>query len=153
LSATVMFAPFNFEGVVLLPQDSRALLLDVKCVLHGQPAFLQGPLGVGVDDVRVYIDTIEITDAVTSCLRKAIDKADQAKLKAQYRTALDQWLAVEAKLGASHPGDTSHDAEIADKLVNTVPLSTTLDRLGNRKTGASGNLHIFNFLYSQIDIA
>lgn len=86
-------------------------------------------------------------------MRAKLDTLDQHVLKAQYKRALDAWLDLEGKLGGAYPAnDLAGERAKAQQLLATVPLSATLDRLGNRRAGWGGHLHIFNFLYTLIEI-
>lgn len=154
LSETVSLVPFRYEHLVDIPLAQREVLLDVSVSLYGSSTFdnVGGLLGTGPEDMRVYLNGADLSPAVIFCLRANLDAMDQVVLKQQYKAALDSYLIMGQKLGGAYPGDLVADRAAAQQLLLTNPLSAALDRLGNHQAGWSGNLHIFNFLYRQIDI-
>lgn len=155
LEEILTFAPFNYEYVVALPTENRDQIIDVLFRIHGKPTLTsnQSLLGTGCEDVRVYLDTVEVTPSILKVLRSLLDARDQVQLKAEYKTALDHWLHLEKKLGAAYPiQDFAGESARAQALVNTTPLSSLLTKLGDHAAGWSGQLHLFHYLYCQISI-
>lgn len=152
---TVTFKVFNYEHNVSSPSQNRDLLTDIYLSLHGHPTYLETGrrAGIGLEDLRVYLDSYDITNSVIACLRNNLDAVDQVQLKSQYEHALNNWLLLEEKLEAAYPGKgINKDRAIAKHLLETKPLSANLAKLGDQTAGWGGNLHIFNFIYCQLNI-
>lgn len=149
------FAALNYEHIVFLPSADSEQLLDVKLSFHSGPGMTsEGNLfGVGVDDVHVYLNDRDFTPLIIADLQGKLDTLDQHELKTQYRRALDAWLDLETKLADAYPtNDLAAERATAQQLLATVPLSSTLNKLGDRRAGWGGRLHIFNFLYTVIEV-
>jgi hypothetical protein len=148
------FAPLNHEGVIAFPLEDRTNLEFVWCQLNGSanPPGAGLARGVFPNDIRVYIDNIEITPSVIVELQKKIASRNVADVQTQYKAALDARLRLETAFGAAYPGDTARDTALAAQLSANPTPSSLLNRLGDEQVGSGGSLHIFNFLYEQIII-
>ena len=134
-----------------LSRHQRELLEDVLFELRGHPTTdserLKGP-----DDVRLYFEDVDVTEVYLEELRSLLDLQNQDDLASEYARSLDNWVSMARKLGAAYGGDPEADAERAEELKAVRPVSGLLDRLGNTNAGYAGYLHLFNFLYSDIDV-
>ena len=159
ISETINFVPYNYEYTFSAPRTDRLLIQDLLLSIHGAPSFTHpgGALGVSCNNVHFYIDGIDFTEPLLENLRINITKEDPKQIKDQYAFALNKWIELEDKMGAAYGNsDLQKEKDIVDKLLSTVPLSSTISQLGEvalDKYGWGGNLHIFNFLYKEIDIA
>jgi hypothetical protein len=150
-SFELRFGPLNFEHRVTLPRHQRELLEDVLFELRGHPTTdserLKGP-----NDIRLYFEDVDVTEAYLEELRSLLDLQNQDDLAAAYAKALDNWISMARKLGAAYGGDPEADAERAEELKAIRPISSLMDKLGSVNAGYSGYLHLFNFLYSDVDV-
>lgn len=154
INDTLIFTPFNYEHIVFLPEADREQFVDVKISLHGQPHLTDtgGSLGTGCEDVHFYVDSIDFTPLLVEDLGRKLDSLDQDLLLRQYKLALDGWLELEKRMGAYPEPDLAKEQRAADRLLSIRPLSKNLEQLGHHTAGWSGNLHIFNFLYTFIPL-
>lgn len=154
LEGASVFGAYTYERVVRLPAENREQLLDFELALWGQAqgSGLPSPGPSGTPrDIRVYFDSEDITAAVLSILKAGLDQMNQDDLGRQYLAGMQRFLSMEAQLGqSSASSDLVQAANRAQALSATRPLSSLLDRLGSRGLGAFHNLHIFNFLFTEI---
>lgn len=150
-SFELRFGPLNFEHRVTLPQHQRELMEDVLFELRGHPTTdserLKGP-----DNIRLYFEEVDVTEAYLDELRALLDLQDQNDLATSYARVLDNWISMARKMGAAYGGDPETDAERAEELKAVRPISSLMDKLGSVSAGYAGYLHLFNFLYSSVDV-
>lgn len=156
ITERITFVPFNYEYAFPVPQTDRNLVKDLLISIYGSPsAHHPGNfVGISCNDVRFYVDGIDLTAAFIESLKILLSGLDQAVLKTQYSVALERWLDLEEKLGAAYgTTELAKEREIARQFIETTPLSNNLNKLGDVKGGGwGGNLHIFNFLYRDITL-
>ncbi len=168
LGGELRFEPLRYEHIIPLPTHRWTDIRDILMTIHGNPT--KALHFQSVENVHIHLNEHNITPAVLECLKTKIDTGDQDVLKLQYQNALDKWMELVKKLIKERPanevynfysGYTTIDREEKkkDEFVKKVPLSENLDQLGSfpknpgKKEGNwSGNLHIFNYLYTYIDI-
>ncbi len=153
---TINFKIFNSEHTVLIPSQDINLLTDIYLQIYGHPSYLETgrQVGIGLDDLHVYLNQYDVTNSIIVRLRNNLDNMDQERVKSQYKKALDNWLKLEENLGATYPGKgIGKDRDIAKRNLEMQPISANLSKLGDMTSGWGGNLHIFNFLYKQIDLS
>ncbi len=170
VSASIDFRPLSYEQTFAHIEADKENLIDIYLSINGKPLITNdASSGKSLNGIRVYYHyhkgfnpddreeetefAVDITPSVIYEIKRMID-LDQAKSRSQYKSALDEWLYTEKKLGVQYPGGDIFEAEmpIARRQKDLQPLSNSLDQLGNQDIGWGGNLHIFNFLYSYIDI-
>lgn len=152
---SVLFRPLNYEHITKIPDQDISLLSEINLSINGQPTYLNEAIGSGLHDLHIYIKGNDITNSVIYVLKNKLDLADQNNLKSEYQLALDGWLSLEEKLGDDWPPGNILELErnIANTLVNKLPISKNINKLGDNSVGWNGNLHIINFLYKHIKIA
>ena len=163
LSNLVVFDAFNRERVIYIPASDKATLLDVNLSLFG--GYNQIPLPghpVSPDDVHVLMlamngktsITLDLTSALIALLQSALDGSDRDQLKSEYNAAASRCIAnIQTLTFLNLPPTAFQDAEVyVSKLLHSSSLSQALTRLGDRTTPLFGNLHPFNYLYTDIPL-
>ena len=152
MQRSLRFEMLVYEHQVALPQSDRRYLEEVDLALSGSPS-VEGPnKRTPPDDVRLYLDGIEVTPFYIAELKRVLGMQDQPRLRAQYRTALDRWIELARALGAAYGSDPDNDARRAVELLAVDPFADLVDQLGNHTAGFAGYLHVFNFLHTSIDV-
>ena len=150
----IVYGPFHYENHLYLSETQRENLEEVKVSLFGSPSQIQYSRNfTAPSDVRLYIDQQDVTPSFIYVLKQLIDNADQATIKSQYKGGLDALIALEVVMGEAgfgRPAGEVSDAAIA--LLAVEPLSALVDQLGNSQVLAYGMPHIFNYLWSHIDL-
>jgi len=154
LEGQAVFGAYNYDEVVRIPADNREQLFDIALSIWGKPQSITipnvGPSGTP-RDTRVYFDGEDISSAVLTVLRTNLDSMDQNELGNQYYRAMERFLEMEQQLGLSSAAGKLQEAENRAKaLAAQRPVSVNLDRLGSRGLGAFHNLHLFNFLFTEV---
>src|SRR4051794_2530248 len=101
------FQPLAYEHQVVFPVLQQQQLKDVYLTFFGYPA---PTTGFGIEDLRFYLNGIELTDAIRKQLKAEVVSAGRAAVLAAYKSAAERWLALEDAMGGAYPGDA-----IADK--------------------------------------
>lgn len=107
----------------------------------------------GPDDVRLYIDGTDLTLSYVEVLANGLNSPGYAdKAAEQYEAATQAWIELADAFGADYSGDLAKDKARRAELIATRPVGDLLDRLGNiADTGWGGYLHIFHYLYGEVD--
>ncbi|MGN7885423.1 hypothetical protein [Dyadobacter sp. 22481] len=152
ISEKLSFVPFNYEYTFFAPQTDRILVQDLLLSLYGAPGVTHpgGSFGISCNNIFFYIDGKDLTLPLLEELRRLLDASDQVRAKKQYSDALDKWISLLTQLNIT---DTVKERAIAAALLSTQPLSGNLKSLGDAKVGFGGHLHIFNFLYKEVELA
>lgn len=153
LTDSITFGEFAFERVISVLKNEDELS-DVEFIFFGQPS----PLTCYCpDDIHIYFNHHDLTGHTIKALKRRIDQSDQKLFLSQYKECLDKWLYFEEALGGTLPSldpsfDLTKEREAVETLLNTNPLSDNLKQLGDLNIGWRGTLHLFNFLYNQINL-
>jgi hypothetical protein len=148
------FGSLCHEHIIAFPLEDRTNLEFVWCQINGSARSpgLAVARAVFPNDIRVFIDEVEITPSVIIELQKKIRARDVADVQREYKRGLDAWIRLATAYGNIYPGDAAKDAAQAAELSKTPDPSSLLNRLGDVQVGSGGSLHIFNFLYEHINI-
>lgn len=133
--------------------DAQALRLDdVELTCFGQPNFdpmISAELFTGPDDVRWYLNDVDVTSALLEELRSRVAAVPAARLQSQYLEGVEYYLAllVDAAVGV----DVSALREQARELAKRG-LANLLTKFCDRTVGWSGVLHPAFYVYSAIPL-
>jgi hypothetical protein len=128
-------------------------LNDISLQLNIQPSsdpLLADHVLMSAEDIHIYLNGIDFTPEYRAALVTALSKRDRATVKSQYRKGIENWLTVFSKFNFNGI-DIAQQRTVGDTLIAKT-YAELLTKLGSRDQGYSGSLHIFNFLYSYIDL-
>lgn len=161
---SIEFSPFSRESIVRVPNGGNDEILDVllsvQCGLTGSGLAVPVPTS-SPDDVHLYIvgpfaggeSLRDLTPFFVGHIRSALDRLDQSDLKRRYQYAMDRALALwRGALREFQYGENSliQERRNIEAILATEPLSNTFQKIGDRRYGLQGRLHISNFLLSDI---
>jgi chaperonin cofactor prefoldin len=166
-TSRVSFDRLNFTQTIWLPtyDAQKKDLLDVGIILHGVRSEAFGYTGM-----RVHLNDHDITKAIIGSHQNG--KGLQGKIHAlgaaardQYEKAMNDCVKFMDRIASKDidktTGDIPTDEDspsrdvqkpIMQKLLAVNPVAKNLDQLGDLEVGWQGNLHIFNYLYTDIAI-
>lgn len=149
----VDFGLYVYEHHYILPDEQRELLQDVSLAVSAKGSSQPNGLTTGPDDVRLYIDGTDVTPSYITVLTEELNKPEFADTAAaQYEAATGAWIELAEALGAAYSGDPEADKARRGELIAVRPIGNLMDRLGNiAQSGWGGYLHLFNYLYGEVD--
>jgi len=149
----ISFGLYRHEHHFILPDDQRELLQDVSLAIRATGNANPNGVTTGPDDVRLYVDGTDVTPAYVKVLADDLNSPGYADRAAeQYEKATQAWIELAEALGPAYSGDLAKDKARRAELIAIKPVGSLLDRLGNvADTGWGGYLHIFHYLYGEVD--
>ena len=154
ISKTYDFSGLNREAHLFFPALGQNKINDLKFSFYIRPSYIlaSGPqhLGGG-ENYHFYFNGTDITPGIKKCLIRHLTAVDKSKLKEQYLMGAKSYYDYVMYFGVYNE-QYKDEFEVAKQYINTIDIAKTLEELGSRKVGISGNLHILNFMYRFISI-
>lgn len=150
LTGRVTFGPMSPSCRIVLPVNNWPGVKDVQLALWSDISTFTSS---AASDVHVYLTDYNLTRHIVRAIKEALaDPMQIEKLKRQYHAALDRWIEVEKQMGDAFSIPVDRDQHIALKLKNESQLSKLMRQLGDSMLGWGGNLHLFNYIYTDVSI-
>lgn len=150
----VTFESFKPELAIPIPHFNKHLIADAHFAL--QTRLDSAPKHVGSispdspEDVRIYLDHIDVTSYFVRVLAEELNALDQDELSGAYSRAMASFIEYAQAMGTAYDGLIADLRKDSAKLAAVRPIGKLVSQIGNRNHGHKGHLHICNFLYSQI---
>jgi len=106
---------------------------------------------IGVEDIRFYVNKVDLSKQVKAELTLLLKQADGEKLRNQYREGVNQYLKYIKPFTSIINLDIDRERAILDSILKK-DVTSWMEKLGDRKMGWSGNLHVINYIYKTIDL-
>lgn len=145
VTASQQFGVFSRDLTITFPIGAFKVS-DVYVTLRSAPSLTSG---LCVNDLRLWLDSQELTAPYTTRLRSLLQDLPSATLENAYRTGVQSWWKIAQRTG-DYDSDDCKNA-IAQALgANASEIIARCGVLGNTSDKCRGNLHPLNFLYTFI---
>lgn len=146
----VFFSSFTTERHISLPAENLKYLRDVQLAIHGlltiEPS--QARIPRAPDDIRIVINNHDFTQSILEYITSLFLDNEIAN-RNKYFDRMNLMLSLAERTGLSHDLDLfRHEIE---RIMN-MPTSSFFSKLGDTQLSRFDILHVFNHLYTGIDI-
>lgn len=149
----IAFSPIEPERVIPLPRLDNESLVDVRLTLRATPRIaVPGTPPASVHDLRIYWSSYDITRHLLGQIRREIEEVGEARFRQLYERAMQRQIARLRVIHPILPDGAVERAEAQIPALRAAPLDALLAQYGDRTTGYNGDLHVVNFLFSEIPI-
>ncbi|MBP9792884.1 MAG: hypothetical protein KBC56_02680 [Flavobacterium sp.] len=154
INRTFDFSPLYREATILIPLKGLTSFKEVEFTFYTRPSYLlSGSVQNfgGAEDLNFYINGFNLTAGLKKILITRLKKLSVEKLSEQYlfgaKTYCDYINSFDF-LDEQY----KNEYQVAKSYISNIDISSAFEKIGNRKIGIGGNLHLVNFLFRYIDI-
>ncbi|MDO8770864.1 MAG: hypothetical protein Q7K57_19580 [Burkholderiaceae bacterium] len=153
-SSTLMFSALRRRHVIAVHDATALRLEDIELRCFGQPNLdptIRDHLFTGPDDVRWFLNDVDITSALLQEMREKVLSLPAAELRRSYLEGVEYYLGLLSVLGVGIGVDVDATRKHARELVDQ-DLSKLFTKFCDRSVGWSGLLHPTFYVYQTIPI-
>jgi hypothetical protein len=152
ISGHVDFTAVCREHTIPLLTTDQRQLVDIDLILYSLPSL--APITpdqqlIGGQDFRLYFNDLNVTEALKQQLNLLVSAVPVLLVRQLYLAAANRYVQYASALGG---GSGASDLAFAQQYAALDDWDHKFDTLGDRRIGASGNLHPLSFIYRFIPI-